>query len=301
VELEQLRQFLIVARTGNITRASHELGLSQSALSRSIQRLENEFGQPLFERQTRAVTLTDAGLLLETRAEQVLGIIADTKSEIADDGQSGRLRLAAIPTIAPFFLPEFLRQFSADYPKAMLVVQEDTTDNLVRRIKQGEIDLAVLALPIPAKYLEVEELFREELLVVLDPQHPLATKKKIVLADVESQPFVLLDEAHCLSENVISFCRQRQFHPLVMERASQLAMVQELVSLGHGVSMVPEMARRIDESSRRVYRSFSGEKPTRTIALASNPYRFQSKLLGALRERLKTYCREFCAHVSHVP
>jgi LysR family hydrogen peroxide-inducible transcriptional activator len=65
--------------------------------------------------------------------------------------------------------------------------------------------------------------------------------------------------------------------------------------------MVPEMARRIDESSRRVYRSFSGEKPTRTIALASNPYRFQSKLLGALRERLKTYCREFCAHVSHVP
>ncbi len=290
MDLDQLRHFLTVARTGNITHASHDLGLSQSALSRSIQRLETEFGQPLLERQTRSVTLTDAGLLLQTRADQVLRLIEDTKAEIADDGQSGRLRIGAIPTIAPFFLPDFLRQFATEFPKAMLIVQEDTTDNLIKRIKQGEIDIAVMALPVAAKYLEIEELFSEELFVVLDPEHPLTKQQQISLTDIEPLPFVLLDEAHCLTENVMSFCRQRSFHPLVMERTSQLAMVQELVALGHGVSMVPAMARRLDESKRRVYRSLSGEIPTRTIALASNPYRFQSKLLTKLRERIKDYC-----------
>jgi len=292
MDLDQLRQFLVVAERGNITRAGEELGISQPALSRSIQRLEHEFGQPLLERQTRSITLTDAGQLLQSRAAQVLQIVEDTKAQIADDGQSGRLRIGAIPTVAPYFLPDFLRRFRDEFPGATLVVQEDTTDNLVKRCKQGELDLAVLALPITAKYLDVEPLFAEELLLVVPPEHALAEKKRVRLADVEPHPFVLLDEAHCLTENVVSFCRQKSFHPLVVERTSQLAMVQELVSLGHGLSMIPAMARRLDHADTRVYRSVESPKPTRTIAAAWNPYRFESRLLTALRERLKAYGEE---------
>lgn len=107
-----------------------------------------------------------------------------------------------------------------------------------------------------------------------------------VLSGVEPYPFVLLDEAHCLSDNIVSFCRERFFQPVAVERTSQLAMVQELVSLSHGVSMVPAMARQLDQSDRRVYRSITGRKPTRTVAVAWNPYRFQSRLLKAFRERL---------------
>ncbi len=107
------------------------------------------------------------------------------------------------------------------------------------------------------------------------------------MADVEPLPFVLLDEAHCLTNNIVSFCRQRSFQPVSVERASQLAMVQELVSLSHGVSMIPAMARRCDQSDRRVYRSFAGRKPTRKIAVVWNPYRFQSRLINAFRERLR--------------
>jgi LysR family hydrogen peroxide-inducible transcriptional activator len=126
-----------------------------------------------------------------------------------------------------------------------------------------------------------EELFEEELLLVLPPDHPLVAKKAIHLRDVESYPFVLLDETHCLSDNIVSFCRERSFQPVAVERASQLALVQELVSLSHGVSMIPQMARQCDQSDRRVYRSFTGKQPTRTIAVAWNPYRFQSRLLKA--------------------
>lgn len=287
MELDQLRYFLRVAERQSFTRAAEDLAISQPALSRSIQRLEEEFGQPVFERKTRSVSLTDAGILLQSRAQQVLTILDDTKAEITDDGQSGRVRVGAIPTIAPYFLPQVLRQFSREFPKATLIVQENTTDALLKSCTQGEIDLAILALPIPARYLDVEELFEEELLLVLPPDHPLVDKEKIRLTDVEPYPFVLLDEAHCLSDNIVSFCRQRAFHPVAVERTSQLAMVQELVSLSHGISMIPSMARQLDQSDRRVYRSIAGKKPTRMIAVVWNPYRFQSRLIEAFRDRLR--------------
>ncbi|KAA0142916.1 MAG: LysR family transcriptional regulator [Gimesia chilikensis] len=292
MEVDQLRYFLRVAERGNFTRAAEELNISQPALSRSIQKLEEELGQPVFERKTRSVALTDAGTLLQSRAQQILALIEDTKAEISDDGRSGQIRIGAIPTIAPFFLPDLLRQFSTEFPAASIIVQEDTTDHLLKRCTQGEIDLAILALPVPAKYLEVEELFQEELLLVLPPDHPLVNKPQIRLNDIKALPFVLLDEAHCLSDNIVSFCRQRSFHPVAVEQTSQLAMVQELVSLSHGISMVPQMARKLDQSDRRVYRSMSGIKPVRKIAMVWNPYRFQSRLLQAFQERLRTYARQ---------
>ncbi|MEQ8852117.1 LysR family transcriptional regulator [Gimesia sp.] len=292
MEVDQLRYFLRVAERGNFTRAAEELNISQPALSRSIQKLEEELGQPVFERRTRSVALTDAGTLLQSRAQQILTLIEDTKAEISDDGRSGQIRIGAIPTIAPFFLPNLLRQFSTEFSAASIIVQEDTTDHLLKRCTQGEIDLAILALPVPAKYLEIEELFQEELLLVLPPDHPLVNKPQIRLNDIKSLPFVLLDEAHCLSDNIVSFCRQRSFHPVAVEQTSQLAMVQELVSLSHGISMVPQMARKLDQSDRRVYRSMSGIKPVRKIAMVWNPYRFQSRLLQAFQEHLRAYARQ---------
>ena len=122
---------------------------------------------------------------------------------------------------------------------------------------------------------------------MLPPAHPLASREKIRLSDVEPYPFVLLEEAHCLTDNIKSFCRQRSFQPVSVERTSQLAMVQELVSLSHGVSMIPAMAQERDQSDRRVYRSFAGRKPTREVAVVWNPYRFQSRLIRAFRDHLR--------------
>lgn len=287
MDIEQLRYFLKVAEHSNFTRAAEDIGISQPALSRSVAKLEEELGQPVFERQTRKLQLTEAGQLLQSRAQQVVTLIEDTKAEITDDGETGRVRVGAIPTIAPYFLPELLRAFSESHPRANVIVHEDTTDQLLKAVTDGVVDLAVMALPIEARYLEIEELFDEELLLVLSPEHPLAEKKQVRLSDIESLPFVLLSEAHCLSDNIVTFCRQKAFHPVSVERTSQLTTVQELVSLDHGVSMIPSMARECDESDRRVYRSLSGTKPTRKIAIVWNPYRFQSKLVKAFLELLR--------------
>ncbi|WP_153558332.1 LysR family transcriptional regulator [Roseimaritima sediminicola] len=286
MELDQLRYFLKVAERGNFTRAAEELLVSQPALSRSIQRLEEELGQPVLERGTRQATLTEAGTLLQSRAAQVLRILEDTKAEITDDGRTGTVRVGAIPTVAPYYLPAVLQRFTQSHPQARVVVQENTTDALLKACQQGELDLAIMALPLPAKHLEVEPLFDEELLLVLPSDHSLVGKAKIRIQDIVEYPFVLLDEAHCLTDSVVSFCRRGGFQPVAVERTSQLAMVQELVSLRHGVSLVPEMARRVDQSEQRVYRSFAGTKPQRTIAVAWNPYRFQSRLVTTFRKSL---------------
>jgi len=289
VELFQLRYFLKAAEREGFTRAAVELGISQPALSRAIANLELELGQPVFERQGRRVALTDAGRLLQSRAQQVVSLLEDAKNEITDDGESGRLRIAAIPTIAPYFLPGVLREFSRQHPRATVLIQEDVTDNALRKCAQGEVDAVILALPVPARHLDVEELFEEELILVLPAAHALAKKRGLTMKDIEPFPFVLLDEAHCLTDSILSFCRQSSFHPVAVERTNQLTTVQELVALGHGISMIPAMARELDTSDRRMYRSLSDVRPTRKVALCFNPYRFQSKLLVRFRECVREY------------
>jgi LysR family hydrogen peroxide-inducible transcriptional activator len=115
----------------------------------------------------------------------------------------------------------------------------------------------------------------------------LENVKKITASSLDEYPFVMLNEAHCLSENIAAFCRKQSVQPVTVERTSQLATVQELVSLNHGVSIVPEMARQIDTSVQRTYRSFSGEKPVRTVAMMWNPYRYQGKATKAFMEHLR--------------
>ena len=289
LSLQLLDQFVVLARTKNFTRAAEELHLSQSALSRAIQKLEDQLGQPLFERKPREVVLTELGELLLQRAKHILQLMEDTFSERSEAGRRGRIRLGAIPTIAPYFLPSLLSSFAKKFPDIAVIVQEDTTENLIKRCHHGEIDLAILALPLLAKNLEVEALFDEELLLVVPVGHPLAASKTLPIEAVEGFPFVMLNEAHCLTDNIATFCRRKAVQPVTVERTSQLATVQELVSLNHGVSIVPDMARKIDTSEQRVYRSFTGEKPRRTVAMMWNAQRFQSKAVKTLMEHLRKH------------
>lgn len=289
MELSQLRSFLKIAEHQSITRAADELGLSQPALSRSLQKLEEELGRPLFERQSRQMMLTEAGRLFESRVRFALSVLDDAQAEINDDGKTGRIRLGVIPTITPYFIPQVLREFGKLYPQATVIVQEDVTQHLLQRLSQGELDLAIMALPVTAKYVEIRELFDEELLLVLPAGHPLAERKSLRLADTQGYPFVMLDEAHCLSDNILSICRQRAIQPVTIEKTSQLTTVLELVALNHGISLVPAMARLTDNHPSRVYRSFAGEPPHRTIVLVWNPYRFESRLQKALAQVLEGY------------
>ncbi|MBI1309766.1 LysR family transcriptional regulator [bacterium] len=278
MELFQLRYFLKVVELGNFTRAAEACHVSQPALSQAIQKLEDELGQPVFERLGRRVELTPAGRMLLPRASQAVQLVDEARASVTDDGESGHIRVSAIPTIAPYLLPSLLGEFARELPRVQFEVQEEVTDQVIKRLRHGETDVALLALPFDSTHLDVVPLFEEELHLVLPADHALTARKRITLHTLHEYPFILLDEAHCLSDNVISFCQRKSFQPVTTGRIAQLATVLELVALGHGVSLVPDMARSIDHSHRRVYRSLSGDRPTRRIALCWNPYRFQSRV-----------------------
>lgn len=286
MEMHQLRYFAKVAELGNVTRAAEACFVSQPSLSQQIAKLERELGQPLFERLGRGVRLTEAGRLFKRYSDQILSLTEDARTRVADDPDSGRIILAAIPTIAPYYLPGVLTRFAKECPKARLEIVEETTANILRLLGDGDIDLAILALPIQAEHVHTKALFTEELLAVLPTGHPLASKPKVGLKDLVTEPFVVLNEAHCLTGTTMSFCARHSASPLVTAKSHQLLTVLELVRLGQGVSLIPTMAVPKGKDEGREYRSLSGDKPTRTVALAWNRMRYQTQLFKRFVEFL---------------
>lgn len=286
MELHQLRYFVAVAEHGNFTRAAESCLVAQPSLSQQIIKLEKELGHPLFDRLGRSAKLTDAGRALYEQAVCVLSAVEDARRRVSDidAAGSGRLAVGAIPTIAPYLLPPILRDFRRMFPQAEIAVQEDLTEHTIKSCLSGDLDLGILALPVNHEHLHVEPLYREELLLAAAAQHPLARQKRVTLADIQGQPFVLLSETHCLGEQIVSFCRQEECSPSIRCRSAQLLTVQELVALRHGISLIPEMAAAADKTKRLKYRSLLGDKPSRTLAVIWHKQRFQTPLV---REFLK--------------
>lgn len=299
MDLGQLRYFSKIVEHRSFTRAAQDCSVSQPALSQQIAKLEKELGQPLFERQGRSIRLTPAGQALQTQAERILQLVADAKRQITDDGQTGRICVSAIPTIAPYLLPSLLKSVSSQFPHASFSISEDATESLLKRCSDGDVDIGILALPASAKYLTVEPLYEEELLLALPKDHSLCQRSRITARDIENEPFVLLSDTHCLMDPIQAFCNRKNFQPTTTSRVDQLLTVQHLVALGQGLSFVPKIATADDLGGKIVYRSMSGEKPMRKTAICWNPYRYQSQLLSNfIKSMIEFSGSEFIASIS---
>jgi LysR family hydrogen peroxide-inducible transcriptional activator len=205
MEIHQLRYFIAVVDEGSFSRAAVREHVAQPSLSQQIQKLEAEMGQPLFDRLPRSVVVTEAGKRLLEYARKILAEIADARRCVDELKHEvvGRLAVGAIPTIAPYVLP-LIGKFQHRYPKVILEIFEDTTESLVRRLEDGDLDIALLSTCAESPALE-RSLGKEALLILLPKEHPLAKKKRIKWADLKSQKFLLLHEMHCLSAQVYRF------------------------------------------------------------------------------------------------
>jgi len=286
MELHQLRYFVTVADLGNFTRAAEKCLVAQPSLSQQIIKLERELGRPVFERLGRTVRLTDAGRVLYEQAVSVLATVDEAKrrvTELAETG-SGTIAVGVIPTVAPYLLPALLKKFRSQFPRAAVKVYERVTEQTIRGCLEGELDVGLLALPIAEPHLAIETLLTEELLLALAANHPLTRKKHISMQDISGEDFILLSETHCLGEQIVSFCKQQGCMPPISCYSAQLLTVQELVGMGHGISLIPRMAAAADRSKQRKYRSLSGSKPVRTLGLIWHKQRYQSALAIGFRE-----------------
>lgn len=275
MEVDDLKGFLAIARLRNLTEAAEVLSVSQSTLSRRLQRLEKELGQPLFERSNRAMLLNDVGEQFLVRAKQIVSIWEEASAECADEPEVGVVRVGAIPTVAPYLLPRMLMAFSEAFPDVTVAVVEDTTERLLEACREGAVDIGILSDPFDATHLERAVLYQEELLLGLPAGHRLAEKKRVSAGDLELESMVVLNGENCLTGAVSAFCRDRSVHVKSVGHVHQLSMLQELVGLGFGLSLIPELAARADTSDRRVYRHLSRPEPMRQIVAVRNPYRYQ--------------------------
>jgi len=201
--------------------------------------------------------------------------------------QGGSVAVGAIPTVAPFLLPSLASAFQRRFRGSRVIIYEDLTAHVIENCLRGEVDVGVLALPISDARLHVEPLFDEELLLALPVGHALTKKRRVTIEDLNGQAFILLSEMHCLGQQIVAFCNQESCSPFMVCRSAQLLTVQELVSVGHGVSLLPAMACEFDRHSRRVYRRLTGSVPSRTLAMIWHKQRYQQPPVRRFIELLR--------------
>lgn len=297
MELHQLRYFVAVAQSGSFSRAATQCHVSQPSLSQQIAKLEKQLGRKLFDRLNRRVTLTDAGRVLLNQAGTILSAVEDAEKRLRDDGdfQGARLTVGAIPTIAPYLLPPALQQFSHAFPDVELLVHEDVTDHLIAALVAGEVDVALMALPIDDERVETETLFVEPLWLALPFGHALSKRKRITSQHLQDEKFIVLGDMHCLGEQVLSFCRTNNCGPRIGCRSAQIATIEQLIIAGHGISLLPQMALpktrggSTPDSNREapIYRELSETPPTRTIVAAWHRHRYLSSAARRFVEQLR--------------
>jgi DNA-binding transcriptional LysR family regulator len=270
MEMHQLRYFVAVARTGTFSRAAGECSVAQPSLSQQIQKLESEVGERLFERTQRRAILTPAGTLFLPHAQSILQTAEQGRQEICEmSGEvRGKIRLGALPTIAPYFLPEIIRLFREKYRDVELILHEEETLQLLRGLEENELDLALISDAAPNPRIRIENLFNEELLLCLPTGHALVRKRVVVAADLQQEKFILMQEGHCLGAQTQRFCQSKGLRPQISCRSAQIATVLAMVQAGLGISLIPEMARNEGPNGSLVYRSLDGNRPRRTLALA---------------------------------
>jgi len=288
MELRQLRYFVAAAEAGTMSRAADRCGVTQPSLSQQVMKLEAELGLPLFDRLGRGVALTEAGRALLPRARQVIAQAHGIEATLRADLDEGRTHLAvgAIPTMAPYLLPALIAQLRDEHPECEILVVEDLTQNLVEKIADNELDVAIMSSPVDHDLIELQVVGREPMLVVMADGHRLCGSAEVSLADLRAEPFVTLHEMHCLGRQIGDFCVSRRLAGNVVCRMTQIDTLLELVRLGLGVSIVPAMVAARDGGGGRSYQRLRRDVPAREIALAWRSGRTRPRLARRLGDLL---------------
>ena len=286
MEVHQLRYFVAVADEGNFSRAAAKVRVAQPSLSQQIRKLEAEIGQPLFDRLPRSVVLTEAGRCLLEYARQILASIGDARRCVDElKGRiAGDVAVGAIPTVAPYVLPQLVVTFQKHYPDVRLHIVEDVTAGIIQRIEAGELDVALASTCQKSSTLRIERLGKEPLLALVPEGHPLAKQSVVSFDDLKSQRFLLLHEMHCLSQQVHHLLESRHLLPEVALAGSQLTTIANMVAAGIGLSIVPQMMVKHHPTPGCISLPFAPPAPERELNFLYNPLRFRSKAAAAFRQ-----------------
>ncbi len=306
MNLRDLRYLVAVGEYRHFGNAAEACFVSQPTLSTQIKKLERELGVELIERGSRQVMLTDVGAEVVERAKRMLAE-ADGIRDVtmrAQDPESGSLRLGLFPTLAPYLLPHVVGELHAQFPKLELLLVEEKTEVLLQRLRDGQLDVALMARPIRHEQLHEEYLFTEDFVLAVPSRHQLAgSDTEVGLTTLAAEPVLLLEEGHCLRDQALSVCQIAGASERAGFRATSLETLRQMVAAGVGVTLLPELATRppIPQSEDVALLRFSDPVPNREIAMYWRKSSVYDDLLPRVAEVIRSIAGELVGQHQMTP
>ncbi|MBI1940454.1 MAG: LysR family transcriptional regulator [Acidobacteria bacterium] len=293
MELHQLRYFMAVARFNSFTRAAEHEHVAQPSLSQQIRKLEDELGVRLFDRLGRRIRLTPFGVRFQDHARRVQEEVDGARQEVEEllGLRRGTVWLGAIPTIAPYLLPRTLADFAKANPKISVSVREDLTDSLLGQLAAGDLDLALMSLPIKGSEFVAQLLFNEKMLLAVPTRHRLWRRRRpVALGEVAEESFLLLKDGHCFRDDVLRICQRSRLSPNVVFEGGQFDTLVAMVEAGAGVTLLPEMARPHYRRAGVGMLEFLPPQPARNVGFIRSREKFLTPAARAFIKTLEVTC-----------
>jgi len=270
--LRQFQYLVAVADHRHFGRAAQAAGASQPTLSHQLRTLESRLGVTLVERRTHGAELSPIGREIAERARRVLVDVKDIRdlAERASESLAGTLRFGVSPTLGPYLMPPVIAALHRERPDLRFYMREGIPDLQAMELVKGAIDMLLGPLPVEGENLTIEPLFREPLILVAPPDHPLAGVKKIDKAELFNAPVLSLDRRHHLHRDIAEQCRIHRMNLLQDYEGTSLDSVRQMVASGLGLGLLPALYIRseITHGNDIALLDVDGWNATRSIGIA---------------------------------
>lgn len=289
--ITQLKYVLSVAEYQNFTIAAKHSFVTQPTLSMQIQKLEDELGVKIFNRSKKPIELTEIGKkiveqgkVIVDESNRILDIVHQQKGYIG-----GQFKLGIIPTVMPTLLPMFLQNFTKKYPKVKLIIEELTTEEIIRKLTDGHIDAAIAATPIENEAIKERPLYYEPFVGLIPQNHRLFNNKQISEEELEIEDILLLEDGHCFKDSILNLCRN---HKVDNKKGFQLesGSFDTLIKLskeGLGMTLLPYLhTLDLNDIDKKHLREFKSPPPAREVSLIYHKSQLKMQLIEALQKTI---------------
>lgn len=294
--ITQLKYTLAVAEYKNFTVAAEHCFVTQPTLSMQIQKLEDELDAKIFNRSKKPIELTQVGVKIIEQAK----VIVDESNRIIDIVHQqkgfigGEFKLGIIPTVMPTLLPMFLKTFTKNYPKVQLIIEELTTEEIIRKLTDGHIDAALAATPLENEAIKERVLYYEPFVGLIPNEHRLRSHKKIKVDDLELDDILLLEDGHCFKNSIINLCRANKKNTtnhFQLESGSFDTLIK-LSKDGLGMTLLPYLnTLDLNDKEKEHLREFETPPPAREVSLIYHKSQLKMQLVEALKTTIDSVIR----------
>ena len=292
--LTQLQYTIAVAEEGNFTQAAEKCFVTQPTLSMQVQKLEDELGIKLFNRNTKPITLTTIGEKIIDQAKMILKEANRMKDIVSTEKGfvGGNFRLGIIPTVMPTLLPMFLNTFIKKFPKVNLKIEELNTAAIIEELKNGKLDAGIAATPLDDVKIIEKPLYYEPFVGYIPEPHPLSKLKTLALSDLEKMDVLVLEDGHCFRDHVLKICQTPNFSHSFNLKSGSFETLIHLANDGLGMTLLPYLqTRNLTPQNAKNLRSFESPEPAREISLIYSKSQLKLPIIESLSATIESLMR----------